>query len=451
MELSQIIVFALQNNITDLDVYFKRNNINVNAKFSIQFLELKQVFNKVKDVFSDTDSINEFLLATIKANNLLYLKDFPKHYILKDFYNTYILTRNMLIPLSNIISRKNKILNILNFYDGWGSIILKYDSMIEGNLNFSINRYAFNENIVFYKDKIIIGTNQIEVWNNKKGIMEYVISEYPSFIKILCLYRENKLIVVYYDNAIKVFDIETGNLELSIQEKFLISSIDLMEDKLVIHFNHQTFLNVWDLISGDLDSTIDYQYHTPGNIKFSKVIDSNTILSILENQALITDYKTGNIIKRFGVYNEKISVINNILVVADHLYRNKILRLTDLKTNSNSYFITKHKDKISCYIFIDNILITGSDDKTINIFNIKTEKIKFKLKQQTSRISALVALPDDRFASGAEDGSIFIWNYLTGKLDKILHKHTSRISNLYLLFDLRLVSISTDDTIKVWS
>lgn len=97
-------------------------------------------------------------------------------------------------------------------------------------------------------------------------------------------------------------------------------------------------------------------------------------------------------------------------------------------------------------------LISGSDDKTIKIWNLPTRKLKSTLTGHSSSITYLALTPDARtLVSASWDDTIKIWNLPTGKLKSTLTGHSEKVRSLAISPDGRtLVSGSDDNTIKIW-
>jgi len=74
------------------------------------------------------------------------------------------------------------------------------------------------------------------------------------------------------------------------------------------------------------------------------------------------------------------------------------------------------------------------------------------LTGHTSSVLSLVVLPDGLLASGSgsEDKTIRIWNTKSGETIKILTGHTSSVLSLVVLPDGLLASGSDDKTIRIW-
>ena len=71
------------------------------------------------------------------------------------------------------------------------------------------------------------------------------------------------------------------------------------------------------------------------------------------------------------------------------------------------------------------------------------------LNSHTSRVLCLGVLQDGTLVSGSEDKTILLWNTKTGETIKSLTGHTGSVSTLVVLQDGTLVSGSLDKTIRI--
>ncbi|CAO3632054.1 unnamed protein product [Cunninghamella blakesleeana] len=113
--------------------------------------------------------------------------------------------------------------------------------------------------------------------------------------------------------------------------------------------------------------------------------------------------------------------------------------------------LSGHTDGVMCVQFCDasNIIMTGSYDKTIKIWNLETGQLIRTLEGHTRCVRAL-QFDEAKLVTGAMDNTVKIWNWYTGKCIRTLEGHTGGVLSLH--FDCRLmVSGSTDHTIRVWN
>ncbi|CAO3631477.1 unnamed protein product [Cunninghamella echinulata] len=113
--------------------------------------------------------------------------------------------------------------------------------------------------------------------------------------------------------------------------------------------------------------------------------------------------------------------------------------------------LSGHTDGVMCVQFCDasNLIMTGSYDKTIKIWNLETGELIRTLEGHTRCVRAL-QFDEAKLVTGAMDNTVKIWNWHTGQCIRTLEGHTGGVLSLH--FDCRLmVSGSTDHTIRVWN
>ncbi|CEP17221.1 hypothetical protein [Parasitella parasitica] len=122
------------------------------------------------------------------------------------------------------------------------------------------------------------------------------------------------------------------------------------------------------------------------------------------------------------------------------------------RNNANCrVFKNQHSAGISSLQFCEaqNILITGSYDKTAIVWNLETGEILRTLKGHARCIRTL-QFDDTKLVTGSMDNTLRIWNYHTGQCIRTLEGHTDGV--VHLNFNCRiLASGSADSTIKIWN
>ncbi|KAF8061462.1 WD40-repeat-containing domain protein, partial [Lyophyllum atratum] len=122
-----------------------------------------------------------------------------------------------------------------------------------------------------------------------------------------------------------------------------------------------------------------------------------------------------------------------------------------------TYRILKgHTDGVMCLQFSETlshpafpVLITGSYDRTVRVWNMETGVALHCLKGHTRAVRAL-QFDDIKLITGSMDHTLKIWDWRRGKCIRTLTGHTDGI--VCLNFDSNvLASGSVDHTIKVWN
>ena len=115
-----------------------------------------------------------------------------------------------------------------------------------------------------------------------------------------------------------------------------------------------------------------------------------------------------------------------------------------------------HTDGVMCLQFSETlshptfpVLITGSYDKTIRVWNLETGVQLHCLKGHTRGVRAL-QFDEVKLITGSMDSTLKVWDWRRGKCIKTLNGHTEGV--VCLNFDSNvLASGSVDSTIKVWN
>ncbi|WP_442940762.1 protein kinase domain-containing protein [Nostoc sp.] len=119
--------------------------------------------------------------------------------------------------------------------------------------------------------------------------------------------------------------------------------------------------------------------------------------------------------------------------------------------------ITGHLGDVNSLAFnsqsLSNNLASGSDDKTVKIWNIQSRKEIRTLSGHSDWVYAVAISPDGKtIVSGSKDKTIKVWNLNTGKEIYTLTGHTDYVNSVAISPDGQtLVSGSYDKTIKVWN
>jgi WD40 repeat protein len=132
----------------------------------------------------------------------------------------------------------------------------------------------------------------------------------------------------------------------------------------------------------------------------------------------------------------------------------KTIKIWDLNTGDLKQTLTNHKSSVySVAISPDcNTVVSGSEDKTIKIWDLNTGDLKQTLTGRKSSVYSVVISPDcNTVISGSSDKTIKIWDLNTGDLKQTLTGHQDSVWSVAISSDNdTIVSGNNDKTIKIW-
>ena len=120
------------------------------------------------------------------------------------------------------------------------------------------------------------------------------------------------------------------------------------------------------------------------------------------------------------------------------------------------HILKGHTDSVVCLQFNENlshpafpVLITGSYDRTVRVWNLETRAELHCLRGHTLAVRCL-QFDEAKLITGSMDSNINVWDWHRGKCIRTLWGHTDGV--VCLNFDSNvLASGSVDSTIRVWS
>src|SRR5919199_1558841 len=191
------------------------------------------------------------------------------------------------------------------------------------------------------------------------------------------------------------------------------------------------------------------------------------------NDRIITlrNLETGRILRTLTKHTDSIYALglsNDGQILASG-GRDKTLHVWNLQAVSNynsisptgrsigdglTYSFTGHSDSINCIAISPNgkILLSGSEDSTIHLWNLETGKFLACLEEHEAGVKAIALTPDGKMlVSGSQDKTIKLWDLDTGELKSTLVGHWGEVNRIVVSPDGQtLISCSRDETIQLW-
>jgi WD40 repeat protein len=105
---------------------------------------------------------------------------------------------------------------------------------------------------------------------------------------------------------------------------------------------------------------------------------------------------------------------------------------------------------IALAVLPDGRVVSGSDDRTIRVWDLARGAAPQVLEGHTGSVTALAVLPDGRVVSGSIDCTVRVWDLIRGGAGQVLEGHNDPVWALTVMPDGRVVSGSVNGTIRVW-
>ena len=111
-----------------------------------------------------------------------------------------------------------------------------------------------------------------------------------------------------------------------------------------------------------------------------------------------------------------------------------------------------HTGQVTTVVKIsEDIVVSGSVDKTLRVWNIKTGEEPKVLEGHTGPVYVAIKMSEKIVVSGSGDGTLRVWDINNGKCLHTLKGHTDSVCTVTKISENIVVSGSYDDTLRVWN
>ncbi|EDZ62433.1 WD repeat-containing protein [Sulfurimonas gotlandica GD1] len=298
----------------------------------------------------------------------------------------------------------------------------KFNDIYESKINRIIHSSVTpNGQSIIYSSKsaekhILNGLKQLDFKTGR------LIREFEGAVKGFVISKDSKyLVAIGYDNIIRIWGLETGQIIKEIAGHFSkISALDIsLDNKYLVSGSSDGTLKLWDLVKGREVKSFSKKLQDSPTIRSVKITNNKIIVGSSRTLSgygslEIWDINKNKLLKRYdNEYTEKLYLApSGNFLFADTGY-------LDLKTNEldNDKFRRKLYDLTAMAITFDGkFIFYGQSSGKIKLLNINTKKVIREYSGHTGKITSLSLSPNKKYlVSSGDDGTIKYWDIKTGK------------------------------------
>ena len=311
----------------------------------------------------------------------------------------------------------------------------------------------------------------LRLWDGETGELRNTHTGYTSEVANVAFSPDgNTLAGAMGNDTVGLWDAQTGTLRrlLKIQpQTHEIKSVIFSPDGTVLAGGgYGSVVHLWHAETGEHQNTLGGQHKEPvASVAFS--VDGTALASASWDKTVqLWDTQTGELrntlIGHTGWVNSvAFSPDGTTLASASN---DMTIRLWDAQTGELRRTFTGHKDVINSVAFSPDGKVlasgsgniytrdaSGSQDKTIRLWDVETGTIRRTLPAQKDEVLCVAFSPDGKVLAASQDKIIHLWDMQTHTVHRTLEGHTSWVWSVAFSPDGRtLVSGSLDGTLLLW-
>jgi F-box and WD-40 domain protein CDC4 len=254
-------------------------------------------------------------------------------------------------------------------------------------------------------------------------------------------------------------------------DKFVVTCLQFDDDKIVSGAD-DSHVNIYSTATGRKRMTLEGH---EGGVWALQYVDNTLVTGSTDRRVRVWDMETGKCTHIFTGHTSTIRCLlitkpiapemRPMIVTGSRDSTLRIWKLPDLRKSderghyfnnneTNPYFVhtlVGHRDSVRAVASHGNIVVSGSYDQTVRIWDIETGRLVHLLEGHTQKVySVVIDAERNRCMSGSMDSTVRIWDMKTGECIKRLEGHIVLVGLLGLT-NQYLVSAAADSILRVWS
>jgi WD40 repeat protein len=284
-----------------------------------------------------------------------------------------------------------------------------------------------------------------------------ILKAHKKVINCLAVLSNNKLISGSEDCKIRIWDLNNYKCLQTLTGH--ISSVNIilpLQNEMFLTGGDDKYLNLWgkkDDGEYELDETIKDNYPIACMININTGILIVGSKSYSQQKLRFWNFRDTYIKELFPTHDEPVYCL---VGVADGCIatgsEDKSIKIWNIEDKNKCIKTLKgHRGAVYSLLYISSYLVSGSSDWTIKIWACSKDYQCVKmLTNHTHSVYCLIYLKGGYFASSSFDDTIKIWDIVAKKCINSINAESDSVDCLTVLKDKRIVSGSYDGKIKIW-
>ena len=269
----------------------------------------------------------------------------------------------------------------------------------------------------------------VGLWDAQTGMLRRMIKIQPQThsIKSVTFSPDGKVFAGGgYGNVVHLWHAETGEHQKTLggQHKEPVASVAFSADGITLaSASWDKTVHLWDTQTGELRRTLKGHTDWVNSVAFSP--DGTTVATASNDMTIrLWDAQTGELRRTFTGHKDAINSVafspdgkmlasgsGNIFARDASGSQGKTIRLWDVETGTIRRTLPAQKDEVLCVAFSpDGKVLAASQDKIIHLWDIQTHTVRRTLEGHTSWVWSVAFSSDGRtLVSGSRDGTLLLW------------------------------------------
>ncbi|MEL6458729.1 MAG: hypothetical protein AAFQ91_10835 [Cyanobacteria bacterium J06621_15] len=338
------------------------------------------------------------------------------------------------------------------------------ENRILSNRNYNVDSISFSPDGKKLASGSADGT--VHIWNLEAGT-EFNTRNRHKFSTYSVIFSPDSktLASAGFDNTIKLWDVATGKEITTItghKDWVYEVTFNPLDNTKLASSSADGTIRIWDISKVQSITTLVGHQNWVNSVVFNPQNNTQLASASVDGTIKLWDINTG---KKRELPTTKHKRINSISFSSDgktlaSSNADGSIQLWDTQTRkeikpSSGESLAGHENWVNSVSFNpqnDTELVSGSNDETIKVWNIKTGEQKYIKKGRSEFDAVSFSFDGETIAAASFDNTIKLWDAQTGENNRTLKGHNNKVSSISFSRDNKLLaSASYDKTVKIWN